>query len=189
MECAPSPTLDPGSAQSIQAVSLERWSVQSRALASTAHFFPPTPSRFFALKDVQNWIWRQGKPETGACRAGEHGMTELIVGTKDRFFRSDLLGEIRGWWSHGTVSGIRHNLLGSMHSTWDALRGQIQILSTHYTHTHTHTHTEKKKKRKCEVMDMFISFNVVVISQRIHISNHQLYMLNIHTFYLLVIPQ
>ena len=40
-------------------------------------------------------------------------MAELIVGTKDRLFRSDFLGEMRAWWSHGTVSGIRHNLIGS----------------------------------------------------------------------------
>lgn len=44
---------------------------------------------------------------------GNNGMTELIVGTKDRLFRSDFLGEMRAWWSHGTVSGIRHNFIGS----------------------------------------------------------------------------
>lgn len=47
----------------------------------------------------------------------------------------------------------------------DVLRGQIQILSTHYTHTHE----KKKKRKKCDVMDMFISFNDSYFTMYTHI--------------------
>ena len=57
----------------------------------------------------------------------------------------------------------------------------LDLVFPPYTHRHTHTHTHKGNGN-CEVIDMLISLIVVIISQCMYISHHQLYTLNRSNF-------
>ena len=62
---------------------------------------------------------------------------------------------------------------------------QKQILSIFTKHTHKNGNFFFV----VTVMGVLISLIMVIISQCIHISKHQLYTLNIYNFYLSIIPQ